>query len=754
MLPDDNIGNPDGGRRGQYVTASAHGPIIMDRGRAVMPAEWWMEEPVHADAAPQFNLFEYWRIIVKHRYWVIGIFLTAIAIGVLSTLLMTPIYTASTTIQIDREAAKVVDMQSFTPEEVGSIDEFLQTQYGLLNSGALAARVVDDLGLARDGSFIKTMGASAPKQADARRRRAISLVLHNRDVRPVRGSRLVAVTFDSPNPALSARVANGFATAFIETNLERRYDSASYARNFLEDRLKQVKAKLEVSERQLVAYAQQQQIVNVAPTAAGQNGGAEQTASQSLTAADLVAMDAALAAAKADRIKAEQKWRQAAMGDGSSLPEVLQNPTIQTLRQQKAGLQAQYQDKLSVYKPDYPVMVQLKAQIDEIDRQIASQTSSIRASIKGEYQVASRQEGSLAGQVNALKTGVMDLRNRSIQYNILQREVDTNRTLYDGLLQRYKEVGIAGGVGNNNVSVVDHATPPGSPSRPKPLLNIGIAALLGLIFGVLTAMLLELLDESIQTPEDIETKLGLPLLGAIPTPPRGVTVDQALQDPRSAVSEAYYSVRTALQFSTPTGVPELLLVTSPRAAEGKSTTSRIIAQNFARLGMRVLLMDADLRNPSLHRMLGRDNSKGLTNLLTGNERLDGVLQTTPDSTLSFVPCGPLPPNPAELLGSEQLRAVMEEAASRFDLVVLDGPPILGLADAPLLTNVASGVLLVVAAHETKRGPARAALRRLKQGGSVRILGAVLTKLDLKRTSQSYGYAYDYDYGEQPQLLRG
>lgn len=753
MLPDDNIGNPEGGRRGQYMTAGGHGPIIVDRGRAIMPADWWAEEPMPHDAGPQFNLFEYWRIIVKHRYWVVSIFLTAIAIGVLSTLLMTPIYTASTTIQIDREPAKVVDIQDITPDEMGSTDEFMQTQYGLLKSGALAGRVVDDLGLAKDNTFLKTMGASGSDKPDVRRKRATSLVLHGRDVRPVRGSRLVAVTFDSPNPALSARVANGFATAFIETNLERRYDSASYARNFLEDRLKQVKARLEDSERQLVAYAQQQQIVNIGITTPGENGGAEQTASQSLTAADLVAMDAALASAKADRIKAEQKWRQAASGDGSSLTEVLSNPTIQTLRQQKGVLQATYQDKLSVYKPDYPAMVQLKAQIDEIDRQINTQIASIRASIKGEYEVAARQEGSLAGQVSSLKTGVMDLRNRSIQYNILQREVDTNRTLYDGLLQRYKEVGIAGGVGNNNVSVVDRANPPGGPSRPKPLLNIGIAALLGLLFGVLAAMLLELLDESIQTPEDIETKLGLPLLGAIPTPPRGVTVEQALQDPRSAVSEAYYSVRTALQFSTPTGVPELLVVTSPRAAEGKSTTSRVIAQNFARLGMRVLLIDADLRNPSLHRMLGKDNSKGLTNLLTGNERLDGVIQGTADSTMAFIPCGPLPPNPAELLGSEQLRAVMEEASSRFDLVVIDGPPILGLADAPLLTNIASGVLLVVAAHETKRGPARVALRRLKQGGNARVLGAVLTKLDLKRSSQSYGYAYDYDYGEQPQLLR-
>lgn len=756
-----NDGMGDLGRgRGQYMTTAGHGPIIVQRGgRDIAPAEWWVEQPLASEDVSQFNLLEYWRIIVKHRVWAISIFVACLAIAMVANLMMTPIYTASTTIQIDREPAKVVDVEGMTPEEGGSADEFLQTQYGLLKSQSLAERVVDNLGLAKDGTFIKAMGATpkagtTPEDVKIRRKQAVGLVAANRGVRPVRGSRLVAVSFDSPSPGLSATVANALATAFIETNLERRYDSASYARDFLESRLKQVKARLEDSERQLVAYAAKEQIVNVAVPTEG--GGAEQTASQSLTASDLVAMNSALAAARAQRIQAEQRWRQASAGDGSSIPEVLQSPTIQAMRQQKATLQAQYQDKLNVYKPDFPAMVQLKAQIDELDRQIKAEIGAVRQSIRGQYQIAAREEASLAGNVNSLKSGVMDLRNRSIQYTILQREVDTNRTLYDGLLQRYKEIGVAGGVGNNNVSVVDAATPPGSPTRPKPLLNLAVAALLGMVLGVLAALLVELLDESIQTPEDIETKLGLTLLGAIPVPQKGMSLEQALADPRSAVSEAYYSVRTALQFSTPTGVPEVLLVTSSRAAEGKSTTSRIIAQNFARLGMRVLLIDADLRNPSLHRMLGRDNSRGLTNLLTSGERVGDVVQPTGEPNLSFIPCGPLPPNPAELLGSEQLRVVLTEASTLFDLVLLDGPPILGLADAPILTNAASGVLLVVAAHETKRGPARAALRRLKQGAaSGKILGAVLTKLDLKRTAYSYGYSYDYDYGGAPtQLIRG
>ena len=765
MRPDDSMEDAQGGgRRGQYVTA-AYDPVIIHAGRDVAPAEWWSEQRPE-EAPSEFNVLEYWRIILKHRFVVLGVFAAAIAIGIAATLLMKPIYSAATTIQIDRESVKVVDSDALTPTDMAGSEEFFQTQYGLLKSRSLATRVVDNLGLARDGRFIKSMGLSDPSGSGAeltalRRKRATSALTEALSIRPVRGSRLVAITFDHPDPQLAARVANGVAEAFIQANLERRYESASYARNFLEDRLKQVKVRLEDSERQLVAYAANQQIINITPQAGGQPGmaGAEQTASQSLTATDLVAMNAALAQARGQRIAAEQRWRQSAGGDGASIAEVLQSPVVQNLRQQKAALQAQYEDKRGVYKADFPAMLQLKAQIDELDRQIDSEISTIRRSIRNQYQIAAKEEGALAAQVERLKSGVMDLRDRSIQYTILQREVDTNRTLYDGLLQRYKEVGVAGGVGANNISVVDRASPPVAPSRPRPALNIGIAALLGIIFGILAAFLLELLDESLQTPDDVESKLGLTLLGAIPVPPKGMGVDEALGDSRSPISEAYYSVRTALQFSTPTGVPQVLLVTSSKPAEGKSTTSRVVAQNFARLGMRVLLVDADLRNPSLHRMFETDNSKGLSNLLTGVATLDQVVQATDVPNLLFLPCGPLPPTPVELLGGDKLRSMLIESKAQFDLVVLDGPPVLGLADAPLLADAATGVLLVVAARETKRGQARAGLRRLQQGRRSKVIGAILTKYDAKRSPAGYGsgygyaYSYDYSYGERPKLTR-
>lgn len=753
MRPDDGIGEAPGGPR-QYMTPVGHGAPAPQRGGELAPANWWGEQPRPAGES-ELNLLTYWRLMLKHRLVVLGAVIACLTVGVAATLLMTPIYTASTTIQIDREAARVLDVEGVTPAEAQVGDEFFQTQYGLLKSESLASRTVDSLGLARDNSFLEAMGSDGESDPAARRKKAVDVLTKNIAVRPVRGSRLVEVSFASPSPQLSARVANGMAENFIESNLERRYESASYARRFLEERLRQVKARLEETEKQLVAYAASQGIVNVAAQPVGTNGGAEQTASQSLTASDLVAMNTALAAAKSERIRAEQKWRQASSANSASLPEVLQNPTIQALSQTRATLQAQYQEKLGVYKPDYPVMQQLTAQIEELDRQIDAQMEVIRSSIRGQYEVAARQEASLEAQVSGLKSGVMDLRDRSIQYNILQREVDTNRTLYDGLLQRYKEVGLAGGVGTNNISVVDRASPPSSPSEPNPLLNLTLSLVIGLVLGALGALVLELLDETIQNPNEVEAKLGIPLLGAVPVLPKGVSVEEMLEDPRSAFNEAYYSVRTALQFSTARGVPPLLLVTSARPSEGKSTTARVIARNFARLNMKVLLVDTDLRNPSQHRFMYTDNSHGLSNVLTGASSLADAVQTSHIPNLFFIPCGPLPPNPAELLSGPRLRAILAEAQEEYDLVVLDGPPVLGLADAPLLAHAVAGIVFVVQASGTKLGQIRGAIQRLAQGGGSKIVGGILTKYDAKKT-YGYGaeYAYDhYEYGGAPKLTK-
>jgi succinoglycan biosynthesis transport protein ExoP len=378
----------------------------------------------------------------------------------------------------------------------------------------------------------------------------------------------------------------------------------------------------------------------------------------------------------------------------------------------------------------------------------------IQNSLKVNYDVALNQERSFQTQVAKLQGVTLDMGQRGIQYGILQREADTNRTLYDGLLQRYKEIGVAGGISTNNISIIDRADTPQRPSKPKPLLNLAAAALAGLGLGILLALVCELLDESIAAPEDLETKLGIPTLGSVPKLPKGEMPLAALEDPRSAFSEAYYSVRTALQFSTINGAPSSLVVTSSRPSEGKSTTALAIARNFARVTPRVLLVDGDMRNPSLHRLVSVDNSKGLSNVLTGHLRIQDAVAQTDTPSLHFIPCGPLPPNPAELLAGDRLKRFLDEALQLYDMVVIDGPPVLGLADAPTLAAAVAGTIFVIESRGTRRGLARTAIQRLRVGNA-RLLGGVLTKFDAKRASYGYGsdyaYAYDYNYGSKPQI---
>ncbi len=735
------------------MVPSRYEPIVVSESRAV-EEHGGFDSGFGFDEQQRLKLAAVWGAILKHKWIIGGIVVACMLLGLAVTLLTQPLYTSQITLQIDRETSKVLDVEGLMPAEAMTGNEFLDTQVGLLKSQTLARRVVQSLNLAEDPTFKEMAGIAADPEG---RKGLTASEIETKMARTLMGattvkqqglSRLVVVGVTTPSPQLSARVANAMAAEFQTTSLERRYESSSYARQFLEERLRQVKQKLEESEKELVAYAAAQQIINVAGPASDSQGG--DTASQSLTASNLSALNSTMTSAQANRIQAEQRWRKAQTSSVLSLPEALADPTVQALRQQRATLSATYQERLKIYTPEFPEMQQLKAQLDEVDRQIDAIGKNIISSIRSQYEVASAQERSLTQEVEKLKGSFIDLRERNIQYTILQREVDTNRTLYEGLLQRYKEVGVAGGLSSNNIAVVDRALPPVKPSSPKLFLNLAIALILGVgIAGGLT-LLLELMDESIRTPDDVSGKLGLTLVGAIPELAKGITPMEAMADPRSPFSEAYSSARTSLQFATSEGLPANVLVTSSRPAEGKSTSSLAVARSLAHLGLRVLLVDADLRNPSVHRLLGLNNSLGLSNYLTG-EDFGALIQTTDYHGLQVLPCGPLPPNPAELLAGPRLPQLLAEAKALFDVVVIDGPPVIGLADAPILASRAAATLLVVESGGARRSVVRMAARRLFQARG-RVLGVLLTKFDAKSSSHGYGYgysyAYTYEYGQR------
>ncbi|WP_103727359.1 GumC family protein [Novosphingobium sp. HII-3] len=704
-------------------------------------------------------LRQYLRIAMRWRYVIIGVTVACVLLGLIVTLLMAPKYTASSTIEITREANKVTDFQGVEREASVADQEFYQTQYGLLQARSLSERVATQLRLIDDPKFYERMGFSSGNPAfqlvggrypaagrAIRLRTAGEILLKNVSIEPVRLSRLVKIHFTSSDPQFSRNVANAWADNFIQANLERKIQATSYGRNLLQQQLGQLKQRLDESQRQLVAYASAQRIINLP----SQSGDGRSASERSIVADDLAALNAALSQATADRIQAGARHEQAGRAGAST--EALRNPAINGLRQKRAELAAEYQRLMSQFEPEYPAAKAVQSQLEQIDRSIRREEGRVSGSLLAEFREAQEREDALQARVNQLKSSYLDLRRRSIQYNIYQQEVDTNRSLYDGVLQRFKEIGVAGGVGVNNVSIVDPADTPQRPSSPRMLINVMVALVLGVGLGGLVALGLEQIDEAIADPVEVERRLGLPLLGAVPKLSEG-TPKEALLDRKSAIVDAYLSVQTNLAFTTEHGVPRSFVVTSTRPAEGKSTTALALATTLARGQKKVILVDGDMRSPSVHHLGGVDHDRGLSNFLSGEDNLEILTFPMPDFGFTAMSAGPIPPNAAELLTGNRLSVLVERLLQTYDHVVIDSPPVMGLADAPLIASRVEGVVYAVESHSIRSSMVKTALARL-MSANARIIGGVLTKFEAKRAHHGYGYEYGYGYGRNDSASRG
>ena len=684
----------------------------------------------------ELNFATLWQIVWEWRWLILSAITTGIALAIVATLLTTPTYRSTATIEISPPSVQVMDKREDAGDDVLADSTFVDTQVGLFKSRVLAARVAQDLNLASNEALVGDL------DQDRRVRQNIAAANLSRHfgIEKVGTSRLIRITYDSPDPALAARVINGFADGFISSSLERRYQSSSYARDFLQRQIANVRRELEGSERQLVTYAQQQGIINTGAAAGATGEAASPNDTSSLTGASLVQLNTALADATKRRIQAEQAYRSAQSGR----PTAEAGERTSALRTTRATLQAEYQDKLAAFRPDYPDMVRLKARIDALAQSITAEERDVRAGRSGtladDYQAAVAAESSLRGRVAQLRGEVLNLRGRSIQYNILQRDVDTNRALYDALLQKYKEIGVTGGIGVSYASVVDRGDVPTVPFKPNLVLNILAGLGLGAAIGLAAALALELLNDTIKTPDDVRDRLRIAFLGGVPSA-KAMKPVEALRDPTSPITEAFFSIGTALSFTTETGAPNTLLVTSTRPGEGKSTSTWALAQYFARLGRRVVLIDADLRKPAF--VTGGEKNDGLSNLLTTRDSIQAHVVATDVANLWLLPCGPIPPNPAELLASSRMQHIIEDAAQLFDMVIVDGPPILGLADSPLLSTTCRGVLMVVEAGKTRTRAAVEALARMRTANA-NMIGCVLMRY--RHETSGYGYNYEaYEY---------
>ena len=719
---------------------SAAGPIIND--------------PPRPEAERIPILRHYLRVAMRWRYVILGVVGVCALFGLIATLLMTPKYTATSTLEISRESDKVTSFQGVEQEVSVADQEFYQTQYGLLKSRSLSERVASQLRLIDDPKFFELFGASSREPAlelssgrypasgrTVRQRIAGEILLKHLDISPTRLSRLVDVHFTSPNPDFSARVANAWAENFIQTNLERKVQATSYGRSVLQQQLTGLKEKLDESQRQLVAYASAERIINLP---AQSSGDGRATSERSITADNLATLNNALSQATADRIQAEARYRQT--GNAGASTEALRNQAINTLRQKRAELAAEYQRLMTQFEPGYPAAKALQSQIDQLDRSIAREEGRVSGSLLADYREALDRERALQGKVEQLKASYLDLRRRSIQYNIYQQEVDTNRALYDGLLQRFKEIGVAGGVGVNNISIVDPADVPQRPSSPRLFLNLAIALLTGFGLSALAVYALEQIDEAIADPAEGERRLGLPLLGSVPKQESG-TPKEALLDRKSDLVDAYLAVQTNLGFTTEHGVPRSFAITSTRPAEGKSTTALALATTLARAHRKVILVDGDMRSPSVHHFGGVGHERGLSNFLSGQDDIETLIFQMPDFGFTAMSAGPIPPNAAELLTGNRLSLLIERLLESYDHVVIDSPPVMGLADAPLIASRVEGIIYAVESHGIRSSLVKTALARLASANA-RVIGGVLTKFEARKAHYGYGYEYGYSYGRQ------
>jgi len=691
------------------------------------------------------------------RNWrlILAIVSCVVLAAIVLTMLQMPRYTAEAVVHVGGQSQAVLG-DEFDPQVEAApswdTERHLNTQLEILQSRGLAERVVRRLNLADDPQFLAATGMSEPageEQAPADRQAQIAdLLLNNLKVELLRNTRIIHVGFSSTRPEMAARIANAYAEEFIQAGLQRRIDSSAYARRFISERLEEARARLEASERELNAYARRAGLIRARdPGLEEARGG---LVSSSVTTSSLMQLNQAANQAEATRIAAEGRWRAEQASPPLSSAAVLGNETVQALMTRRAELEVDLEAARQRYLGDHPKVLQASAALDAVKQQLERVAQNVRNSIRADYEAALSTEQRLREEVRRLQGATLSEQDRAVRYNMLAREADTNRSIYEGLLQRFRELSASAGISTSNLAIVDRAEAPAAPSSPNLPLNLTLALLVGLGLAGIVAFTRDQLDDTLRMPEDVEEKLGVPLLGIVPDAGEE-EAREALADPASPLAEAYGSLRATLPYAARTGLPRLLQVTSAQPGEGKSLSAYAIASGFARQGRKVLLVDADLRRPSVHRETGIANRHGFSSLLVSADAAGSAIVPAQEPNLDLLPSGPIPPSPTDLLTSPRAAALLDEMAEAYELVVVDSPPVLGLADAPALAALADGVVFVVEAGRGRRGALKAALRRLRAVDAV-LLGGLLTKFDM--SLHGGHYAEYYGYGDAPREAEG
>ena len=722
-------------------------------------------DPLNVPAQEIPYLLDYWIVIVKRRWAVLACLLIVFTTVAIGTLKKKPVYEGKVLIEINPEQPNVLNFQEVLQLTSVDIDSYRETQYKVLQSRTLAEHVIDGLKLNCYPEFYrnrflfglierdpdKIPSASEPGPPDRSMnayRNTVKHFIDNIDVAPVRHSNLVEVSFYSEDAELAARIANQLSSDYIDQNLQVKWDETIKASEWLSGQLVGLKAKLEKSDDALQSYARANSIIFVEEK-------------QNLVNERLKELQEAYTKAQAERFQRESLYNFVQAGRVQDLPGVLDNRLVQDLSLRLAELERDYAQITATVKPEYPKAIALKKQIDAIQASLDRQKKNLSQNIIDSYRSALANERYLDQAVDEQKKEVNDIAEKSVQYNILKREVDTNKQLYEGLLTRMKEATVSAGLKASNVRIVDSAQVPKAPVKPRVALNLALGIVLGAAFGVGLAFLQEYLDKTLKTPDEVEGLLRLPSLGLLPSyftdgagkgnDKRLATVKHgsdgaiapAVQTARTAI-EAYRSLRTSILLSA-SPVPKVLLITSAVPSEGKTTVTVNLGATLASLGSKVVIVDCDMRKPCCHRSTGVENKPGFVRCLTGHVDLaDAILPVPGVPNLSVIPCGPIPPNPAEVLSSPVTRELFIKLRSQFEYVLIDSPPLLSVSDSRILSTLTDAVVLVTRAYSTPYDVVRRA-RGLLYAAGARILGVALNSVDPHKGGYGYGYGYGYGH---------
>jgi succinoglycan biosynthesis transport protein ExoP len=710
------------------------------------------------------GLREYLHILLKRKWWIIGTFLSIFLTSACYTLLRTPIFRTAATLQItqDNPGSQVtVDDKLSRLTGSDSLEKFQQTQYKIFQSRSLAHRVIQALHLADHPDF-KSIREGHPEKSETDiDNDMVALFLEKLEVSPLRNSYLVEISFQSPDKSLAQRVVNAIADEFMYLSIDQRNESFALVRKWLDKQLQEMATKVQAAQKKLYKFGQQTDIYTMEDK-------------DNVVVHKFIDLSSLLTKAQAEKLAKEAQYQQI-KDKGADAPLIVNHHLVVTLRQQLVTQQAKVSAMRKVFRAEHPEIQAEQANLAEVKSRLQAEVLRLQESVKADYEAAHRTEKLLGDSFSAQKEQMVKLQDNLTDFQILKRDAQTNEQLYQALLARVKEANIASTMVPSNVAVIDSAALPSKSFKPKTKRDLVLATVLGLTLGVGLALLLENLDDSIKSVDDLERACNLPSLGILPlaggngklalgrrekstgspvwrylpwlkTDHQGQAEEPDMDlivstHPKSMVSEAIRHVYSSIMLSTSTSPPGAIMITSPNPSEGKSMLACNLAQSYALNEHRVVLMDCDLRKPRLHRAFQLDAQPGLTNYLTGNAGLKEVLRPTAIPNLTVITAGARPPNPANLLNSEIFKEMLAQLRQQFRHIIIDTPPVLGFADARFMSMLVDGVLLVIKYHATHKSAGRLAQQLL---GQAPVLGAVLNSVGAH--GQAYGnYYYYYQY---------